>query len=110
MSTACHAAAMLARVHTQQTGGFILPQPDSFCASTATPKVKSCCAMSCLSCLASLDTASRCPSCLSRRLPALRCCLQVPRVKYSFWNHDYSLVALASKHTIVIATKQLDQL
>eukprot|EP00752_Nemacystus_decipiens_P007324 g6553.t1 len=36
--------------------------------------------------------------------------LQVPRVKYSFWNHDCSLVALASKHTIVIANKQLDQL
>ncbi|CAN0415857.1 unnamed protein product, partial [Hapterophycus canaliculatus] len=35
---------------------------------------------------------------------------QVPRVKYTFWNHDCSLVALASKHTVVIATKQLDQL
>lgn len=35
---------------------------------------------------------------------------QVPRVKYTFWNHDCSLVALASKHTIVIANKQLDQL
>lgn len=36
--------------------------------------------------------------------------LQVPRVKYTFWNHDCSLVALASKHTVVIASKQLDQL
>lgn len=35
---------------------------------------------------------------------------QVPRVKYTFWNHDCSMVALASKHTIVIASKQLDQL
>lgn len=35
---------------------------------------------------------------------------QVPRVKYTFWNHDFSLVAMATKHTIVIATKLLDQL
>lgn len=36
--------------------------------------------------------------------------LQVPRVKYIFWSQDCSMVALMSKHAIVIAGKQLDQL
>ncbi|KAJ1426745.1 vesicle coat complex COPI, alpha subunit [Ochromonadaceae sp. CCMP2298] len=37
--------------------------------------------------------------------------LQTPRVKYVEWNHDYSLVALVSKHQLVLANKQqLEQL
>jgi len=35
---------------------------------------------------------------------------QIPRVKYVFWNHDCSRVALVSKHAIVIASRQLEQL
>jgi coatomer protein complex subunit alpha (xenin) len=33
--------------------------------------------------------------------------LQTPRVKYVVWNHDYSLVALVSKHQLVLANKQV---
>lgn len=36
--------------------------------------------------------------------------IHVPRVKYVIWNHDYSFVALVSKHQIVLANKQLEQL
>jgi len=36
--------------------------------------------------------------------------LLVPRVKYTFWSQDYSKVAFLTKHTIVIATKNLEQL
>jgi coatomer protein complex subunit alpha (xenin) len=36
--------------------------------------------------------------------------LQVPRVKYVIWNQDYSMVALISKHQIVLANKQFDHL
>ena len=36
--------------------------------------------------------------------------LQVPRIKYVVWNADYSLVALISKHQLVICNKQLEQL
>jgi len=36
--------------------------------------------------------------------------LQVPRVKYVIWNNDFSLVALISKHQVVLANKQLEQL
>ena len=36
--------------------------------------------------------------------------LQVPRVKYVVWNKDYSCVALISKHQLVLANKQLEQL
>lgn len=36
--------------------------------------------------------------------------LQVPRVKYIFWNKDFSMIALMSKHQLVLANKQLDQL
>jgi len=36
--------------------------------------------------------------------------LQVPRVKYVVWNKDYSMVALISKHQLVLANKQLEQL
>lgn len=36
--------------------------------------------------------------------------LQVNRVKYVVWNQDYSLVALLSKHQVVLANKQLDHL
>jgi coatomer protein complex subunit alpha (xenin) len=36
--------------------------------------------------------------------------LQVPRVKYVVWNNDYSLVALISKHQVVLANKQFEQL
>ncbi len=36
--------------------------------------------------------------------------VQIPRVKYVIWNHDFSLVALISKHQIVLANKQLEQL
>lgn len=36
--------------------------------------------------------------------------IQVPRVKYVIWNKDYTMVALISKHQLVLATKQLDQL
>ena len=36
--------------------------------------------------------------------------LQVPRVKYVVWNKDYSMIALISKHQLVVATKQLEQL
>jgi coatomer protein complex subunit alpha (xenin) len=36
--------------------------------------------------------------------------IQIARVKYVVWNNDYSLVALISKHQIVLANKQLDQL
>lgn len=35
--------------------------------------------------------------------------LQVPRVKYVVWNHDYSMIALISKHQLVLASKQLEQ-
>ena len=35
---------------------------------------------------------------------------KVPRVKYVIWNKDFSMVALISKHQLVLATKQLDQL
>ena len=35
---------------------------------------------------------------------------QVPRVKYVVWSKDYSHVALISKHQLVLATKQLEQL
>eukprot|EP00640_Fibrocapsa_japonica_P000008 CAMPEP_0113939256 /NCGR_PEP_ID=MMETSP1339-20121228/5605_1 /TAXON_ID=94617 /ORGANISM="Fibrocapsa japonica" /LENGTH=864 /DNA_ID=CAMNT_0000942713 /DNA_START=20 /DNA_END=2611 /DNA_ORIENTATION=+ /assembly_acc=CAM_ASM_000762 len=34
----------------------------------------------------------------------------VPRVKYVFWNQDQSMVALVSKHAILIANKQCEQL
>ena len=36
--------------------------------------------------------------------------LQVPRVKYVVWNKDYSCVALISKHQLVLANKQLEQM
>jgi len=36
--------------------------------------------------------------------------LQVPRVKYVVWNKDYSMIALISKHQLVLANKQLEQL
>eukprot|EP00602_Paraphysomonas_sp_CaronLab_P003921 CAMPEP_0185017118 /NCGR_PEP_ID=MMETSP1103-20130426/76_1 /TAXON_ID=36769 /ORGANISM="Paraphysomonas bandaiensis, Strain Caron Lab Isolate" /LENGTH=1209 /DNA_ID=CAMNT_0027546379 /DNA_START=137 /DNA_END=3767 /DNA_ORIENTATION=- len=36
--------------------------------------------------------------------------LQVPRVKYVVWNHDFSYVALFSKHQLVLATKHFEQL
>ena len=36
--------------------------------------------------------------------------LQVPRVKYVIWNKDYSMIALVSKHQLVLANKQLEQL
>lgn len=36
--------------------------------------------------------------------------LQVPRVKYIVWNKDFSMVALISKHQLVLANKQLEQL
>lgn len=36
--------------------------------------------------------------------------LLVPRVKYAIWNHDYSMIALVSKHQVVLANKMLDQL
>jgi len=36
--------------------------------------------------------------------------LQVPRVKYVVWNSDYSMVVLISKHQLVLANKQLEQL
>jgi coatomer protein complex subunit alpha (xenin) len=36
--------------------------------------------------------------------------LMVPKVKYVVWNSDYSLVALTSKHQVVLANKQLEQL
>jgi len=36
--------------------------------------------------------------------------VQVPRVKYIVWNKDYSMVALLSKHQIILANKQLEQL
>eukprot|EP01041_Mallomonas_annulata_P007740 gene7740-15829_t len=36
--------------------------------------------------------------------------VQVPRVKYIVWNKDYSMVALISKHQIILANKQLEQL
>ena len=36
--------------------------------------------------------------------------LQIPRVKYIEWNSDYSMVALISKHQIVLANKSLEQL
>jgi coatomer subunit alpha len=36
--------------------------------------------------------------------------LEVPRVKYVVWNHDYSMVALVSKHQLVLANKNLEQL
>lgn len=35
--------------------------------------------------------------------------LQVPRVKYVVWNNDFSMVALYSKHHLVLANKQLEQ-
>ena len=36
--------------------------------------------------------------------------LLVPRVKYVVWNKDFSLVTLISKHQLVVANKQLEQL
>ena len=36
--------------------------------------------------------------------------LQVPRVKYVVWNKDCTCVALLSKHGIIIATRELEQL
>jgi coatomer protein complex subunit alpha (xenin) len=36
--------------------------------------------------------------------------LQVSRVKYVVWNKDYSMLALISKHQVVLANKQLEQL
>jgi coatomer protein complex subunit alpha (xenin) len=36
--------------------------------------------------------------------------LQAPRVKYVVWNKDYSMVALISKHQLILANKQLEQL
>jgi coatomer protein complex subunit alpha (xenin) len=36
--------------------------------------------------------------------------LQIPRVKYVVWNKDFSMVALVSKHQLVLANKQLEQL
>jgi coatomer protein complex subunit alpha (xenin) len=36
--------------------------------------------------------------------------MQIPRVKYVVWNQDYSLVALISKHQVILANKQLDHL
>jgi coatomer protein complex subunit alpha (xenin) len=35
--------------------------------------------------------------------------LQVPRVKYVVWNKDFSMIALISKHQLVLANKQLEQ-
>lgn len=35
--------------------------------------------------------------------------LQIARVKYVVWNKDYSMVALVSKHQLVLANKQLEQ-
>ena len=43
-------------------------------------------------------------------LICVRSSTQVPRVKYVIWNKDFSMVALISKHQLVLATKQLDQL
>ena len=34
----------------------------------------------------------------------------MPRIKYVEWNADYSMIALISKHQIVLANKQLEQL
>lgn len=36
--------------------------------------------------------------------------LHASRIKYVVWNKDYSMVALFSKHQIILATKQLEQL
>lgn len=36
--------------------------------------------------------------------------LQISRVKYVVWNSDFSMVALVSKHQLLIANKQLEQL
>lgn len=36
--------------------------------------------------------------------------LIIPRIKYIYWNQDNSLVALVSKHQIVLATKNFDHL
>lgn len=36
--------------------------------------------------------------------------LQAPRIKYIVWNHDYSMVALISKHQLILANKHLEQL
>ena len=36
--------------------------------------------------------------------------LLVPRVKYAVWNKDYTMIALISKHQVVLANKMLDQL
>jgi coatomer protein complex subunit alpha (xenin) len=36
--------------------------------------------------------------------------LQIPRVKYVEWNADMTMVALMSKHQVVLANKQLEQL
>jgi coatomer protein complex subunit alpha (xenin) len=35
--------------------------------------------------------------------------LQAPRIKYIFWNKDGSLVALMGKHSLVVATRNLEQ-
>jgi coatomer protein complex subunit alpha (xenin) len=42
--------------------------------------------------------------------PILTHAPQVPRVKYVIWNKDCSCVALLSKHGIIIATRELEQL
>jgi coatomer subunit alpha len=36
--------------------------------------------------------------------------LQVPRIKYVVWNKDHSMVAFISKHQVVLANKNLEQL
>lgn len=36
--------------------------------------------------------------------------LFIPRVKYVFWNNDFSMIAFISKHQLVLANKQLDHL
>jgi coatomer subunit alpha len=36
--------------------------------------------------------------------------LHIPRVKYVCWNKDFTSIALFSKHQLVLATKQLEQL
>jgi coatomer subunit alpha len=44
---------------------------------------------------------------LARRILAE---LHIPRIKYIAWNKDFSLLALFSKHQVVLATKNLEQL
>ncbi len=36
--------------------------------------------------------------------------LAIPRVKYVVWNKDYSMIALISKHQVVLANKMMEQL